>query len=392
MKTLTKISLAALSMAIAACSSGGGGSKNSAPKPKVEQKQELKQGQKQQAPKSDADKSKQNTPKSDVNEPKKNGPQLEGNDLLQGVPKTEGEPKSELNAPKQPEPKSELDTPKQPEPKSELDTPKQPEPKTGLDAPKQPEPKSELDAPKQPEPKSELDTPKQPEPKSELDVPKQLEPKSKLDESKSADTHHTVNGKSYTSTLTEDKRFNKLDFNPKVISSENITQLIIDGETFDVSANGSKNSRYTVVKDGQFLSNDDKFSNIKYGRYQLKDNQLAYFVQGIPTKHSEIPQQGTFNYEGSYISYGAPEGVATFKADFGEKRLTGELKGFYPGGSSYGLGAIIEGNHFHSRRGTVNVDGHFYGKDADELAGFVEDEAENHLSIFGGKKVDSSTK
>ncbi|VEI46050.1 Transferrin binding protein-like solute binding protein [Actinobacillus equuli] len=98
-----------------------------------------------------------------------------------------------------------------------------------------------------------------------------------------------------------------------MISSENITQLIIDGETFDVSANGSKNSRYTVVKDGQFLSNDDKFSNIKYGRYQLKDNQLAYFVQGIPTKHSEIPQQGTFNYEGSYISYGAPEGLQHLK-------------------------------------------------------------------------------
>ncbi|MDG4952363.1 transferrin-binding protein-like solute binding protein [Actinobacillus equuli subsp. equuli] len=85
-------------------------------------------------------------------------------------------------------------------------------------------------------------------------------------------------------------------------------------------------------------------------------------------------------------------GVATFKADFSEKRLTGELKEFYPGGSSYGLDAIIEGNHFHSRSGTANVDGHFYGKNAAELAGIVEDKEKRQLSIFGGKKVDSSTK
>ncbi|WGE55897.1 transferrin-binding protein-like solute binding protein [Actinobacillus equuli subsp. equuli] len=375
MKTLTKISLAALSMAIAACSSGGGGSKNSAPKPKVEQKQELKQGQKQQAPKSDADKSKQNTPKSDVNEPKKNRPQLEGNDLLQGVPKTEGEPKSEL------------------------DTPKQPEPKTELDVPKQPEPKTELDAPKQPEPKTELDAPKQPEPKYELDVPKQPEPKSKLGESKS-DTH-AINGKSYTFTLIKDKLSSELNFNPKSISSEKITQLIIDGRTFDVSANDPEGS-YIVFKDSSILSNDKEFSNVKYGFYKTNEQQWSYFVQGKPTAISDIPKKGTFNYEGVHISYGAhvPDGKATFKADFEKKVLIGKLEKFYPESqsydfgtrNSYDFGARIDGNYFYDKIGTSKINGHFYGKNADELAGFIEDKEEQYLSIFGGKKVDSSTK
>ncbi|AIZ79070.1 transferrin-binding protein-like solute binding protein [Actinobacillus equuli] len=369
MKTLTKISLAALSMAIAACSSGGGGSKNSAPKPKVEQKQELKQGQKQQAPKSDAIQPKQPQLESlpDAIQPKQ--PQLESlPDVIQ---------------PKGPEPKTNMEEPKEPEPKANMEEPKEPEPKANMEEPKEPEPKTNMEEPKEPEPKTNMEEPKEPEPKANIEEPKQPELKS--------NNTQTVEGKGYTFTFTG--RARALDFNPQSLKSENITQLVVDGQKFDVSVSSPNKSEYVILKeDGTFLSNDNIFSSIKYGIHQLTDNQWTYFVQGTPTKHSEIPQQGTFNYEGSYISYGAPVGVATFKADFGEKRLTGELKGFYPGGSSYGLGAIIEGNHFHSRRGTVNVDGHFYGKDADELAGFVEDEAENHLSIFGGKKVDSSTK
>ncbi|WGE84339.1 transferrin-binding protein-like solute binding protein [Actinobacillus equuli] len=398
MKTLTKISLAALSMAIAACSSGGGsGSKNSALKPKVEQKQELKQGQKQQAPKSDADKSKQNTPKSDVNEPKKNGPQLEGNDLLQGVPKTENRPeydtpKTDVEEPKQQTPKTDVEEPKQQTPKTDVEEPKQQTPKTDVEEPKQQTPKTDVEEPKQQTPKTDVEEPKQQAPKIDSEVPKHPVPD--LDTPKT-NIGHTVKGKSYILTVGDDSI--SLDFNAKPISSEKITQLMIDGKTLDVSTTEPGPLEYFTFKGNNILSDDKIFSNVKYGSYKLDDRRFVYFIQGKPTALSELPKTGTFEYKGYYFSHGTNRfgDYAKFKADFDKKNLEGIFENYYQNNyekRNYHFNVKIDGNHFYGTKGTAIIDGYFYGKDADELGGTYDDKGEDIQHIFGGKKVIPSSK
>ncbi|HHE9979904.1 TPA: transferrin-binding protein-like solute binding protein [Haemophilus influenzae] len=170
----------------------------------------------------------------------------------------------------------------------------------------------------------------------------------------------------------------------------------VRGKTYKVEA-CCKNLSY--VKFGMYYEDKDKKNTSQTGQYHQ-------FLLGLRTPSSEIPATGNVKYLGSwfgYISDGStsysPSGdkkrdnnaLAEFNVDFGNKKLTGELKRANTGKTVFRINAnfqngnafegtatatnfVIDGNNSQTGNTPINittkVNGAFYGPKASELGGY----------------------
>ncbi|UTU47405.1 transferrin-binding protein-like solute binding protein [Mergibacter septicus] len=220
----------------------------------------------------------------------------------------------------------------------------------------------------------------------------------------------------------------------KVNYSGNIDKLQVDGMLIDLTQTSDLNKACcSVTKDEE---NGLTTQSVKFGKYGYtkktqngsntsnEDNKVGgYFVQGVLTPNSQVPNTGTSQYDGRWYGYAKDntKGVfigealdAKFTAKWQEKQLEGKLfNKNQTGDGSLNFTATISGNSFTANNSklevatdtskdslndtkiTVNdikVEGHFYGKNANELGGHFYSESKKAGGVFGAKQIETQSK
>ncbi|WP_265482623.1 transferrin-binding protein-like solute binding protein [Mergibacter septicus] len=219
----------------------------------------------------------------------------------------------------------------------------------------------------------------------------------------------------------------------KVNYSGDIEKLQVDGMLIDLTKNSDLNKACCSAKEGE--ENGLTTQSVKFGKYGYtkqaqngsntsnEDNKVGgYFVQGVLTPTSEVPTTGTSKYDGRWYGYASSDkGVfsgealdAKFTAKWQEKQLEGKLfNKNQTGDGSLNFTATISGNSFTANNSklevatdtskdslndtkiTVNdikVEGHFYGKNANELGGHFYSEDKKAGGVFGAKQIETQSK
>lgn len=132
------------------------------------------------------------------------------------------------------------------------------------------------------------------------------------------------------------------------------------------------------------------YDNSRFGavKYAIGDN-TSVFYQGNETPNSAMPKTGiaTYNGQAIVVKNGTVNmGVQSqFNVNFGGKTLNGTLKEGTK--TLYNLNADINGSSFASKAGaSVETQGAFFGKNAEELGGTFKDNATGTVGAYGAKK------
>ncbi|MBG9134773.1 transferrin-binding protein-like solute binding protein [Neisseria meningitidis] len=194
-----------------------------------------------------------------------------------------------------------------------------------------------------------------------------------------------------------------------------ITNLVINGETIDLTVANEQLSRRTQLwTDFDKIITSKGFENLIYGAAKLADGSYALFVQG---KLSDSLPGGTATYSGDVLHFRSrnlTEGENWFDAgntlrslgsftatvDFAGNSLNGKINsgdGSYMGTKEFK--GSLDGSRFtgtwkSGEKGSIS--GGFYGTNAAEMAGrysYVKDAenagkwTNNSFGVFGGKKT-----
>ena len=194
-----------------------------------------------------------------------------------------------------------------------------------------------------------------------------------------------------------------------------ITKLVINGETIDLTVANEQLSRRTQLwTDFGKIITSKGFENLIYGAAKLADGSYALFVQG---KLSDSLPGGTATYSGDVLHFRSRNltegenwfsegntlrsaGSFTAEVNFAGKSLNGKINsgdGSFMGTQEFK--GSLDGSRFtgtwkNGEKGSIS--GGFYGANAAEMAGrysYVPDAPENARSwtnnsfgVFGGKK------
>lgn len=170
------------------------------------------------------------------------------------------------------------------------------------------------------------------------------------------------------------------------LNANDINHLNIDGKVFHLSGGMSKDG-FSYYSDDNYYGQIGHLNYARYG-YLGKSSGIEYsFYQGERTPVANMPNQGVVNYLGHYI-YGdaltTRKGRVEFKANFTEKTMIGTSET----NAALNFIADIKGNTFvndGSKTG-IQVDGAFFGNNAEELSGIYMDKNEKFAGAFGAKK------
>ena len=194
-----------------------------------------------------------------------------------------------------------------------------------------------------------------------------------------------------------------------------ITKLVINGETIDLTVANEQLSRRTQLwTDFGKIITSKGFENLIYGAAKLADGSYALFVQG---KLSDSLPGGTATYKGDVLHFRSRNltegenwfsegntlrsaGSFTAEVNFAGKSLNGKINsgdGSFMGTQEFK--GSLDGSRFtgtwkNGEKGSIS--GGFYGANAAEMAGrysYVKDAPEkagkwtnNSFGVFGGKK------
>ena len=194
-----------------------------------------------------------------------------------------------------------------------------------------------------------------------------------------------------------------------------ITKLVINGETIDLTVANEQLSRRTQLwTDFGKIITSKGFENLIYGAAKLADGSYALFVQG---KLSDSLPGGTATYSGDVLHFRSRNltegenwfsegntlrsaGSFTAEVNFAGKSLNGKINsgdGSFMGTQEFK--GSLDGSRFtgtwkNGEKGSIS--GGFYGANAAEMAGrysYVKDAPEkagkwtnNSFGVFGGKK------
>ena len=194
-----------------------------------------------------------------------------------------------------------------------------------------------------------------------------------------------------------------------------ITKLVINGETIDLTVANDQLSRRTQLwTDFGKIITSKGFENLIYGAAKLADGSYALFVQG---KLSDSLPGGTATYKGDVLHFRSRNltegenwfsegntlrsaGSFTAEVNFAGKSLNGKINsgdGSFMGTQEFK--GSLDGSRFtgtwkNGEKGSIS--GGFYGANAAEMAGrysYVKDAPEkagkwtnNSFGVFGGKK------
>ncbi|WP_265490413.1 transferrin-binding protein-like solute binding protein [Mergibacter septicus] len=247
-------------------------------------------------------------------------------------------------------------------------------------------------------------------------------------DSKPASTENSSASNSQSTTY-------QLDQYQKVNYSGNIEKLQVDGMLIDLTQDSDLNKACCSAKEGE--ENGLTTQSVKFGKFgytkqaqngtsgtDSQNNSVGgYFVQGVLTPTSEVPMTGTSQYDGRWYGYARDDnkGVfsgealdAKFTAKWSEKKLEGNLfNKNQVDKSSLKFEANITENTFKADNLTLNVstdtakdslndtkitvnnvkvEGHFYGKGANELGGHFYSEDKKAGGVFGAKQIETQSK
>ena len=184
-------------------------------------------------------------------------------------------------------------------------------------------------------------------------------------------------------------------YKKETLDSTDLTKITVDGKELTLVDGKSNNMDFTVF--GKDYS-DVRFGAIKSFEAGQGD---VIFYNGNPTK--DMPTQGSADYHGESVltSHGEeiPDdymtGTSNFKADFANKKLTGDLKINNKAANvdvTIKVDANISGNAFAGTASSSSFakqgisEGKFYGDNAKELGGLVKAEDNSWGGAFGAKK------
>ncbi|WP_165773120.1 Slam-dependent surface lipoprotein [Conservatibacter flavescens] len=184
---------------------------------------------------------------------------------------------------------------------------------------------------------------------------------------------------------------------PKPLDTTNLSEIEVDGVKLTISRPGIYSGGWSLLNIG---STDTqmccgRYESVKIG-YQSEVGKNGYvFYNGVPTAANEIPTTGTATYTGDSLYLSQLEiaeedtyrGNANLVANFADKTLTGKLTNEI---AEVNLDAKINQNSFtgsatsNIEKTTAEVEGKFYGKNAQEIGGMAT--SEDWIAVFAGKK------
>lgn len=187
----------------------------------------------------------------------------------------------------------------------------------------------------------------------------------------------------------------KASYKKESLDSTDLTKITVDGKVLTLVDGRSNNMDFTV------LAKD--YSSVRFGaikNFEAGQGDIIFY-NGNPTK--EMPTQGTADYHGESIltSHGDEipddymKGTSSFKADFANKKLTGDLKISNKAANvdvTVKVDAKISGSSFSGTATSTTFakqgisEGKFYGDNAKELGGLVKAEDNSWGGAFAAKK------
>lgn len=187
----------------------------------------------------------------------------------------------------------------------------------------------------------------------------------------------------------EGKQTRLYDVTAKTTTGSRFTEFLwVDDTQIQLRNFNGNGSWQQFSKDGYNAQvagyQDVRFGTVKNGN---ANHQVFYF--GRNTEYENMPQTGSANYTGkAVITDGKTLNTnldAQFKADFGNKKLTGVLS--EKGQRVVDINAHIRGSSFHSpQNAPVETQGSFFGKTANELGGVFHENATGKFGAFGAKR------
>ena len=208
------------------------------------------------------------------------------------------------------------------------------------------------------------------------------------------------------STLESDKL---TKFNIKYLENSEVKTFTFDSEQDIPGVQGRWINVSNITINGKKISNIVLNNSLSYARFGMiagLETQAGLFYQGEVTPANSIPVSGTATYKGDAFvvdmadaNKRTTDAKSEFDVDFAKKSVKGTISNIKIDGKQYNnveistnitkdnrlaLGHYIGGST--DPKTLQRMDGAFYGKNADEMAGVFEDKQQNISGGFGAKK------
>lgn len=173
--------------------------------------------------------------------------------------------------------------------------------------------------------------------------------------------------------------------------SQGINTVTIDGKTLDFIPQGFIVGNNINLNAGNMtrIGSGNALSYMHYGYVAdtAKNVSPTLFAQGIATASDKVPTTGKATYNGTAVDNNKVSYNARFDVNYKIKTVGGTLtpQKDTVGAKDILLSAKINGNQFAST-GTYDVNGQFYGPNAEELGGVFKNHDDSLSGAFGAKK------
>ena len=188
----------------------------------------------------------------------------------------------------------------------------------------------------------------------------------------------------------------------EVSGNYNSNEITINGRKFTVQRPGIISGGFTDISDstGHSVVSGSKFSYVRFGSNTYFENNgtnvtKAYnsFAIGDITPVNAVPTSGKATYAGDATigidSTTFLKGTSSFNVDFGAKTIKGNATN---GAFTLPLEGQINGNAFNGTKDGIQMQGNFYGPQAQELGGTYSGQVldngsyKSFMGAFGAKK------
>ena len=189
------------------------------------------------------------------------------------------------------------------------------------------------------------------------------------------------------------------------VSGDRNTVISINGHNITVARPEFEDLNFgTTSDDGKtrtITNGRNIMSYVRFGFHtDFDENQHYVFALGDPTPSDQMPASGDTYYIGlSTFAMGANPtfrtGLSSFHVNFDEKTIDGEVYGDSRV-NPIGLGGKINGNAFSGSKDGVEMQGHFYGPQAEQVGGIFKgtatdipgiDEPTPVMGSFGARRL-----
>lgn len=192
----------------------------------------------------------------------------------------------------------------------------------------------------------------------------------------------------YVFDNTQTSRLDNVTANTVSALTDKYQWLQVDGVPIHLGNPRSKGAWEHFESKG-YSGQTNAYDDVRFGVMKQGSGSLKVLYTGRNTEYENMPQTGSANYTGkAVITDGKTLNTnldAHFKADFGNKKLTGVLS--EKGNRVVDINAHIRGSTFHSpQNAPVETQGSFFGKTANELGGVFHENATGKFGAFGAKR------